>query len=160
MSKPIFVLNGPNLNLLGQREPDLYGTETLSDIHHSLETLAGELGLAVDFRQSNHEGELIDWLHEARNGASAVIINAGGYTHTSISLRDAVAALRIPIIEVHLSNIYARESFRRKSYLSEVVQGTIAGLGAQGYSLALQAAASLARASTPDSLKRMSIASS
>lgn len=143
MSKPIFVINGPNLNLLGEREPDIYGRQTLSDIRDGLQKLAEELSLAIDFRQSNHEGELIDWLHEAHNAASAVIINAGGYSHTSVSLRDAVAALRIPAVEVHLSNIYARESFRRHSYLTDVVRGTIAGFGAQSYALALRAAASL-----------------
>lgn len=143
MTKPIFVLNGPNLNLLGEREPHVYGSETLSDIHDGLKKLAIELGLSIDFRQSNHEGELIDWLHEARQSAEAVILNAGGYSHTSISLRDAVAALTIPVIEVHLSNIYAREPFRRHSYLTEVVRGTIAGFGGEGYSLALRAAVSL-----------------
>jgi 3-dehydroquinate dehydratase-2 len=160
MSKPIFVLNGPNLNLLGEREPDIYGSQTLSDIENSLQELARDLGGTIDFRQSNHEGELIDWLHEARHGAAAVIINAGGYTHTSVSLRDAVAALRIPVIEVHLTNIYARESFRRRNFLSEVVEGTIAGLGAQGYSLALRAALSLAGSSTDGDLKSVRSVSS
>lgn len=159
MSKPIFILNGPNLNLLGEREPDIYGPETLTDIRNAAGTLARELGVGIDFRQSNHEGELIDWLQEAHTGAAAVIINAGGYSHTSVSLRDAVAALRIPTIEVHLSNIYARESFRRQSYLTDVVHGTIAGFGAQSYMLALKAAASLAKASARGEVQPIRVAS-
>lgn len=159
MMKPVFVLNGPNLNLLGEREPDIYGSETLSDIRDGIEKLASELALTIDFRQSNHEGDLINWVQEARNGAAAVIINAGGYSHTSVSLRDAVAALNIPAIEVHLSNIYAREAFRRHSYLTDVVRGTIAGFGAQSYSLALQAAASLVKSSTDGKPKSVRAAS-
>jgi 3-dehydroquinate dehydratase-2 len=143
MSKPVFVLNGPNLNLLGEREPEIYGSATLADIQHQLQSLANELELTIDFRQSNHEGELVDWLQEARMAAAAVIINAGGYTHTSVSLRDALAMLTIPAIEVHLSNIHARESFRRRSYLADMVHGTIAGFGSQSYTLALTAAAGL-----------------
>jgi len=145
MDKPIWILNGPNLNLLGEREPEIYGPDTLLDIHEATKRLAHEIGVSIDFRQSNREGELIEWVHEARQAASALIINAGGYTHTSVSLRDAVASLKIPVVEVHLSNIYAREPFRRHSYLSEVVHGTITGFGAQGYLLALKAASSLAR---------------
>lgn len=140
----IFVLNGPNLNLLGVREPEIYGSETLDDIAGALEDRARELGLAVDMRQSNHEGHLIDWLHEAQaTGARAVILNAGAYTHTSVALHDAVKAISVPVIEVHLSNPQARESFRRRSYVSPVAKGTISGLGALGYQLALDAAARL-----------------
>lgn len=159
MSNPVFILNGPNMNMLGKRQPEIYGVETLGDIRDQLEKLAVELSVTVDFRQSNHEGELIDWLQEAYTGASAVIINAAGYSHTSVSLRDAVAALVIPTIEVHMSNIYARESFRRHSYLSEVVQGTIAGFGTQSYLLALRAAASLVQSSAKADAKAMRLAS-
>lgn len=143
MTKPIFVLNGPNLNLLGAREPHIYGSATLNDIHASLDKLAGELGLKIDFRQSNHEGDLVDWLHEARDEAAAVIVNAGAYSHTSIAIADAVAAIQIPVIEVHLSNVHAREDFRREGYLSRVARGTIAGFGGESYSLALRAAGAI-----------------
>ncbi len=140
----IYVLNGPNLNLLGTREPEIYGAETLDDIAGRLEDRGRALGLLVDLRQSNHEGHLIDWLHEAEaEGAKAVILNAGGFTHTSVALRDAIKAISVPVIEVHLSNPQARESFRRRSYVSAVAQGTIAGFGALGYELALDAAARL-----------------
>jgi 3-dehydroquinate dehydratase-2 len=140
----IFVLNGPNLNLLGVREPEIYGSDTLDDIAGALEDRARELGLSVDLRQSNHEGHLIDWLHEAQAvGAKAVILNAGAYTHTSMALHDAVKAISVPVIEVHLSNPQARESFRKRSYVSSVAKGTITGLGALGYELALDAAARL-----------------
>jgi len=140
----IFVLNGPNLNLLGTREPDIYGSDTLDDIADRLEDRARELGLAVDMRQSNHEGHLIDWLHEANaDGAKAVILNAGGFTHTSVALHDAIKAVTVPVIEVHLSNPHAREHFRHRSYVSKVAKGTIAGFGALGYELALDAAARL-----------------
>jgi 3-dehydroquinate dehydratase-2 len=140
----IFVLNGPNLNLLGTREPEVYGSDTLDDIAASLSARADELGVTLDIRQSNHEGHLIDWLHEAREaGAKAVILNPGGYTHTSVALRDAVAAIGVPVIEVHLSNPQARESFRRRSMISGVATGTIAGLGTLSYVLALDAAARL-----------------
>ena len=140
----IFVLNGPNLNLLGTREPEVYGAETLDDIAARLEDKARELGLQVDLRQSNHEGHLIDWLHEAQaRRAKAVILNAGGFTHTSVALHDAVRAIEVPVIEVHLSNPQARESFRRRSLIAAASRGTIAGFGALGYELALDAAARL-----------------
>jgi 3-dehydroquinate dehydratase-2 len=141
----IFVLNGPNLNLLGSREPRIYGTQTLDDVKASLEERAKGLSVRVDFRQSNHEGELVDWIQEAMARASALIINAGAYSHTSIAIRDALAALQIPIVEVHLSNIHAREPFRRQSFISQVARGSIVGLGALGYQLALDAAAQLAK---------------
>jgi 3-dehydroquinate dehydratase-2 len=140
----IFVLNGPNLNLLGTREPEIYGTDTLDDIAGRLEDRARELGLRIDMRQSNHEGHLIDWLHEANaEGAHAVILNAGAFTHSSIALHDAIKATTVPVIEVHLSNPQAREPFRRHSYVAPVARGTIAGFGALGYELALDAAARL-----------------
>ena len=141
----IFVLNGPNLNLLGSREPRIYGTQTLDDVKASLEERAKGLGVRVDFRQSNHEGELVDWIQEAMAKASAIIINAGAYSHTSIAIRDALAALQIPIVEVHLSNIHAREPFRRQSFVSQVARGAIVGLGSLGYLLALDAAAQFAK---------------
>jgi len=144
MADTVFVLNGPNLNLLGSREPEIYGADTLDDIAAQLTERAGELGLAVDIRQSNHEGHLIDWLHEAAaSGAKAVILNAGGYTHTSVALRDAVTAISVPVIEIHLSNPAAREPFRQTSLLSAVCKGVVSGLGAHGYILALDAAARL-----------------
>ncbi len=138
----IFVLNGPNLNLLGTREPQIYGRESLSNIIMVLHERAAALRVSVEARQSNHEGELIDWLHEAHERkAGAVILNAGGLTHTSVSLRDAVAAIEPPVIEVHLSNPYAREQFRRQSLIAPVSRGGIHGFGAHGYLLALDAAA-------------------
>ena len=144
MAATIFVLNGPNLNLLGLREPEIYGSDTLDDIAGMLEDQARELGVQIDMRQSNHEGHLIDWLHEANaSGAKAVILNAGGFTHTSVAIHDAVKAIEVPVIEVHLSNPQARESFRRRSLVAPVARGTIAGFGALGYELALDAAARL-----------------
>ena len=145
MTDTIFVLNGPNLNLLGTREPRIYGNQTLTDIGANLERRAKALKLELDIRQSNHEGELVDWLHEAMAKASAVIINGGGYAHTSIAIRDAVAALPIPVIEVHMSNVYAREHFRRQSMIAQVARGSIAGFGALSYVLALDAAAHLCK---------------
>jgi 3-dehydroquinate dehydratase-2 len=140
----IFVLNGPNLNLLGLREPEVYGHDTLDDIAGQCEDRARELGFDLEFRQSNHEGHLIDWLHEANaDGAKAVILNPGGYTHTSVALHDAVKAISAPVIEVHLSNPHAREPFRHLSYTARAAKGTIAGFGAMGYLLALDAAARL-----------------
>jgi 3-dehydroquinate dehydratase-2 len=140
----VYVLNGPNLNLLGLREPHIYGPDTLDDIADRLEDRAKGLGLRVEIRQSNHEGHLIDWLHEAgAEGAKAVILNPGGLTHTSVALHDAVKSISVPVIEVHLSNPAAREPFRHKSLVAPAAHGTIAGLGALGYELALDAAARL-----------------
>ena len=140
----IYVLNGPNLNLLGTREPEIYGRDTLDDIAGRLEDRARDLGLEVDVRQSNHEGHLVDWLHEAQaEGAKAVLLNAGAYTHTSIALHDAIKSIRTPVIEVHLSNPHTREEFRHVSYVGQAAKGTIAGFGALSYLLALEAAASL-----------------
>ena len=141
----IFVLNGPNLNLLGSREPRLFGTQTLEEVRSNLEERAKTLSVKIDFRQSNHEGELVDWLQEALAKASAVILNAGGYSHTSIAIRDAAAALQVPLIEVHLSNIYAREHFRRQSFVAQIARGSITGLGPMGYLLALDAAVQLCK---------------
>lgn len=138
----VYVLNGPNLNLLGSREPEVYGRDTLDDIAAMLTDRAEALGLSVDCRQSNHEGHLIDWLHEAQaDGALAVILNPAAYGHTSVALRDAIKAVAVPVIEVHLSNPHARESFRHRSHVSPVAAGVIQGFGAHGYALALDAAA-------------------
>ncbi|HET9813083.1 MAG TPA: type II 3-dehydroquinate dehydratase [Sphingomicrobium sp.] len=145
MAETIFVLNGPNLNLLGTREPRIYGNQTLAEIGDMLERRAKALKVALEVRQSNHEGVLVDWLQEALAKASAVIINAGGYAHTSVAIRDAVAALPIPVIEVHLSNVYAREHFRRQSMIAQVARGSIVGFGPMGYRLALDAAAYLCK---------------
>ena len=140
---PVYVLNGPNLNLLGSREPDVYGTSTLADIEQAAASKADALGLSIVFRQTNREGELIDWVQEARRRASGVILNAGGYSHTSIALLDACRALDKPLVEVHLSNPYRREDYRRHSYVSEAATGIICGIGASGYLLALEAMAEL-----------------
>lgn len=140
----IYVLNGPNLNLLGTREPDVYGSDTLDDIAGQLEDQAQALGVAVDVRQSNHEGHLIDWLHEAQaSGAKAVLLNAGAYTHTSIAIHDAIKAITVPVIEVHLSNPHRRDAFRHKSFVGEAAVGTVSGFGAMSYTLALDAAVKL-----------------
>ncbi|MEH6827867.1 type II 3-dehydroquinate dehydratase [Parasphingorhabdus sp.] len=140
-AKTIFVLNGPNLNLLGMREPEIYGSETLDEIAGQIEDHAQTLGFDVDIRQSNHEGHLVDWLHEAAaEGAHAVILNAGALTHTSLSLFDAIKAIRTPVIEVHISNPAAREEYRHKSFIAPVAKGSICGFGAFGYQLALEAA--------------------
>jgi 3-dehydroquinate dehydratase-2 len=145
MTQPIiYILNGPNLNLLGTREPDIYGHDTLADINARLIEQGKALGLTVETGQSNHEGALVDWLHEAQaKGARAVILNAGAYTHTSVALHDAIKAIKVPVIEVHLSNPHKREEFRHKSYIGMAAMATIAGFGAGSYTLALQAAAAL-----------------
>ena len=140
----IFVLNGPNLNLLGTREPEIYGSATLDDISATMVDHADELGVELDIRQSNHEGHLIDWLHEARaRGAKAVIINPGGYSHTSVALHDAIKAIGTPVIEVHLSDPETRESFRHIDLVAQAAMQVIKGQGAEGYLLALDAAARL-----------------
>ena len=137
--KPIYILNGPNLNLLGQREPGIYGPETLADLEKNCAAKAKAVGISADFRQSNTEGELIDWIHEAQNQASGIIINAGAYTHTSVAIHDALRAVAMPTIEVHLSNVYKREAFRHHSFISPVAHGVICGFGAQSYELAIDA---------------------
>lgn len=139
MIKPVYILNGPNLNLLGAREPAIYGRDTLADIEALAKARAQTLGLAVDFRQTNVEGELIGWVQEARTAASAIIVNAAGLTHTSVALLDALQASEVPVVEVHLSNIFRRDSFRQHSYVSLAATGVICGLGAKGYELALEA---------------------
>ena len=143
----LYVLNGPNLNLLGVREPDIYGRETLADVEALCERAAANAvsGAAVVFRQTNHEGELIDWVHEAREKASALVINAAGYTHTSVALLDALRTLTIPIVECHLSNPAARERFRHRSYVSPVATGVVSGFGPFSYELAVRAALNLVR---------------
>ncbi len=143
MSKPIYILNGPNLNLLGQRQPEIYGREALTDVAQSCSDLAEELGVTIRCLQSNHEGQLIDWIQEARGQGSAVILNAGAYTHTSIALLDVLNAFEGPVIEVHISNIYKREAYRHHSYISMRADAVIAGCGTEGYLLALRRVASL-----------------
>jgi 3-dehydroquinate dehydratase-2 len=147
MPKPIYVLNGPNLNLLGTREPDIYGAETLDDVRARCEARARELGFDVIFRQTNHEGELIDWIQEAGREACALVINPAGYGHTSIALLDALKAIPTPIVECHLSNPAARESFRRSTYVSRAAKGVVSGFGPASYALAVEAAAGLVKAS-------------
>ncbi len=142
----VLVLNGPNLNLLGTREPEVYGSQTLADIQARCEPVAAALGWTLEMRQTNHEGVLVDWLHEAgarvRAGSVVgVVFNPGAYTHTSVAIRDAIDGAQVPVIEVHLSNVHARESFRHHSYVSPVARGVIVGLGARGYELAIQALA-------------------
>ena len=139
MSQRIYVLNGPNLNLLGVREPQIYGSETLADVQASCEATAARLGLEVEVRQSNHEGQLIDWIQEARSEAAGIVINPAGFTSTSIAILDALKMFEGPIVEVHISNIHRREAFRHHSYVSLAATGVIAGLGTQGYVLALEA---------------------
>ena len=133
MAKPIFVLNGPNLNMLGLREPAIYGTDSLDDVRRKAEARAKSVGLTIDFRQSNIEGELVTWVQEARDKAAGIIINAGAYSHSSIALLDALQAAELPAIEVHLSNIFRREPYRQHSYISLGAKGVICGLGAKGY---------------------------
>jgi 3-dehydroquinate dehydratase-2 len=141
MPKPIYVLNGPNLNMLGLREPAVYGRESLADVEKRAQGRAKTLGLTIDFRQSNKEGELVDWIQEARDKAQGIIINAGAYSHTSIAILDALQAAELPAIEVHLSNIFRREPYRQHSYVSQAAKGVICGLGPKGYELALEAMA-------------------
>jgi 3-dehydroquinate dehydratase-2 len=145
MVKPIHVLSGPNLNLLGTREPEIYGKDTLDDVRTRCEARAASRGVSVVFRQSNHEGVLIDWVQEARESASALIINPAGYGHTSIALLDALKTLSIPVIECHLSNPAAREDFRRHTYVSLAATGIVSGFGAASYELAIEAAFGLMR---------------
>lgn len=139
MTRSILILNGPNLNLLGTRQPEVYGPTTLADIEGLCVAKAKEMGIAIDFRQSNHEGELIDALHAAGGVHAGIILNAGAYTHTSVALMDAISSILLPVVELHLSNIHAREDFRQTSYISRVVVGQICGFGAAGYPLAMDA---------------------
>ena len=148
MPKPIYVLNGPSLNLLGVREPDIYGTTTLEQIEAQCVARAADHGAGVVFRQSNHEGELVDWIQEARTEGCVIVINPAAYGHTSIALLDALKAAELPVIELHLSNPAARESFRRRSYVSQAATGVIAGFGAVGYTLAIDAAVRLVAAAS------------
>jgi 3-dehydroquinate dehydratase II len=148
MTSLVYVLNGPNLNMLGVREPEIYGTETLADLRVRTEKAATENGLSVDFRQSNIEGEIVNWVQEARGEAKGIIINAGGYTHTSVALLDALQAVALPVVEVHLSNIFRRDEFRQHSYISLAATGVICGLGAKGYELAVEAMANILNKST------------
>ena len=141
MTATILILNGPNLNLLGTREPDIYGRETLATIEAACRARGTDLGLDVDFRQSNDEGELVTWIQEAPKAHAGIVINAGAYTHTSVAILDALSAIDMPIIEVHLSNIHRREEFRHHSFVSKAADGMICGLGGQGYELALEALA-------------------
>jgi 3-dehydroquinate dehydratase II len=144
MATTIYVLNGPNLNLLGTREPQTYGRATLRDVERLCRETAKRHGYAVEFRQSNHEGELIDWIQEAgANKAAGVLLNAGGYTHTSVAIRDAIAAVEAPVIEVHISNVFARESFRHLSHIAPVAKASLCGFGVQGYALAIDGLAAL-----------------
>ncbi len=145
MHPKILVLNGPNLNLLGTREPTIYGRTTLVDIEEACRRRASALELEVEFRQSNHEGELVGWIQQARGTYQAMIVNAGAYTHSSIAILDALAAADLPVIEVHLSNIFRREAFRHHSYVSTIARGMVCGFGGFGYELALEAAAQLLR---------------
>ena len=144
MAKTVYVLNGPNLNLLGTREPKTYGPATLQDVEKLCRDAAQRYTFDVEFRQSNHEGEIVDWIHEAgAANAAGIVINAGAYTHTSIAIRDAVAAIAVAVIEVHISNIYARESFRHRSHIAPVAKAALCGFGVEGYSLAIDGLAAL-----------------
>ena len=147
--KTIFVLNGPNLNMLGLREPQIYGHETLADIEAGARRIGDELGFAIDFRQSNHEGMLVDWIQEARGKAAGIVLNPGAYTHTSIALHDAIRGSDLPVIELHLSNVFAREPFRHHSYISPVALGVMCGFGARGYEWALRALVAAIAAAKP-----------
>lgn len=139
MPKPVFVLNGPNLNRLGKREPEIYGSLTLADIEARAHAKAAVLGIEVDFRQTNHEGELIGWIQEAGDAGSGLVLNAGAYTHTSLAMHDALRGCGVPVVELHLSNVFARERVRHRSYVSSLALGVICGFGADGYELALEA---------------------
>lgn len=143
MDSSVLVLNGPNLNLLGTREPDIYGSETLADIQAKVERRGRERGLAVDFRQSNAEHELIEWIHAAKGSADGIILNAGAFTHTSIAIADALSGVALPVVEVHLSNIYKREPFRHHSHISRVAEGVICGFGSDSYLMGVDAMASI-----------------
>ncbi len=144
MPKIVYVLNGPNLNLLGTREPEIYGGATLADAEKLCRATAERYGLAVDFRQSNHEGEIVDWIHEAgAEKAAGLVINPAGYTHTSVAILDALLALAAPVVEVHVSNIHAREPFRRRSYVSQAARAVICGFGIDGYALAITGLATM-----------------
>jgi 3-dehydroquinate dehydratase II len=158
MAKTVYVLNGPNLNLLGSREPQTYGHATLDDVEQLCRATCERHALAIEFRQSNHEGELIDLIHQAgAKKAAGIVLNAGGFTHTSIAIRDAVAAVAVPVIEVHISNIFAREAFRHHSHIAPVAKATLAGFGVAGYGLAITGLAELLgqqRSGTPASGKR------
>lgn len=143
----ILIVNGPNLNMLGKRQPEVYGSETLADIERACVEHATRLGFAVEFRQSNHEGDLVDWIQGARGARAGIVINAGAYTHTSIAILDALLAAEVPTIEVHLSNIHQREDFRHHSFVSKAAKGMICGFGSHGYILALDALARLIRGS-------------
>ncbi len=138
MANPILVLNGPNLNMLGTRQPEVYGRATLADVLALCQKTAAAHGRSIRAKQSNHEGQLIDWIHEARGNASGIVINPGGLTHTSVALRDALTIPELPIIEVHISNVYAREEFRHHSFISPIASGVIAGLGIAGYGFAVE----------------------
>ena len=143
MSRLVYVLNGPNLNLLGKRQPDIYGSETLLDVEAGCRTLAAELGLELRFLQSNHEGQIVDWIHEAREAAGGIAINPAAYTHTSVAILDALNACEVPIIECHISNVHRREPFRHHSYVSAAATAVLAGFGIEGYALAIRYCASL-----------------
>lgn len=146
MTDAVWVLNGPNLNLLGQRQPEIYGRATLADVEDLCRQAAGEAGVGIDFRQTNAEHELIGWIHDARTRAGAIVINPGAWSHTSIAIRDALSAFQGPVLEVHISNIHAREPFRHHSYVSGVAKGVICGFGVRGYAYAVAQAAELMRA--------------
>jgi 3-dehydroquinate dehydratase-2 len=146
MATLVYVLNGPNLNLLGTREPEVYGKETLADVERLCKSVGGKQGFEIVFRQTNLEGELVNWIQEARSKAAGIILNAGGYTHTSVAIHDAIKAVTpLPVIEVHLTNLFAREPFRHHSFISPVANGLICGFGVQGYALALEALAGALR---------------
>lgn len=138
MPKPVFILNGPNLNLLGKRQPEVYGHETLADVEGLCQAVAAELGLGIDFRQTNAEHQVVDWIQEARETAQGIIINPAAYSHTSVAILDALKACECPILEVHVSNIHRRESFRHHSYVTQAATGVVAGFGTHGYLLALR----------------------